>query len=88
MPIEAEVFLLKREEVTPEEFEAIAKQLKSDQIPVKMRRGRVSYNLGTLISIKIGREGLFGLLAFDPGIKLRTIGEGGEIKSTFVEWIP
>jgi len=84
---EADVFLLKREEVTPEEFEIITKQLKTKQIPVKMRRGRVSYNLGILTSVKVGREGLFGSLVFNPGIKLRTEGEGEGIKSVFVEWV-
>jgi len=87
MVIEADTLLLSRADISPEEFDAIAKQLKTDQIPVKMRRGKVSYALGILISTRIGREGLFGTVAFNPGIKLRLEGADEEIRATYIEWI-
>lgn len=88
MVMEADVLLLPRAAVSAEEFDLIAGQLASEQIPIKMLRGKVSYKLGTLISARIGREGLFGKVAFNPGIKLRTEGADKEIRATFVEWVP
>ena len=86
--MEATTELLRRDAVTPEEFKRIAEQLEGTQLDIKLRRGAVTYKLGTVIRVTVGRDALMAHVAFNPGMKLVTEGEGEEIKPLYVEWVP
>ncbi len=88
MLIESYTKILSRSEVSKEEFDIIAEQLKLQQLEVRMKKGDASYKLGTLNFVRVGRDALFGSISFNPKIKLVFTGEGDSISAEYIEWIP
>ena len=82
------IAILPRSDVSKEEFDLIAEQLKSQQLDVRLKKGAVSYKLGTLTYVRVGREALFGNMTFNPKMKLVLTGEGDSISAKHVEWVP
>jgi hypothetical protein len=78
--------ILRREDVSPEEFKKIHEQLTTTQLPIKARRGKATYHIGEIRKVAEGRDGLMVDLAFSTSFKLRMKGAGNDIVAEYLEW--